>query len=281
MAWAQINLTSQVNQTNTAKAQLETRMFKAGIWIVYRIIRNWQLREGACNKMVDTSETMVKTATWTFSKSLGTTSIIGCVTAIKLTRWTIQLRMAKLVNHSTRKDKWHRIQWVRHSSKKVAKIKNSIINSIIKMQHKISKAILLESLTDKSSRKWIRKQKKIFAKKASNQWFQAIQMTQRANLIVKNIRKKVINIWFYKWDKAMTRCKTNCLYSIWVKMHLLYSIILVPFNFKFRNKCCTLWKRSSAIWKLFCHKRKTRWPRWTFKMVKTVIQQIQRENLRV
>lgn len=143
-ALAKINPTSQVNQTNTAKAQLETRMFKAGIWIVYRIIRNWQLREGVYNKMEDTSE-MVKTAIWTFSKSLGTTFITGCVTVIKLTKWTTQLRMAKLLNHSTRKDKWHRIQWVKHSSKKVAKIKNNIINSIIKMRHKIFKAILLES----------------------------------------------------------------------------------------------------------------------------------------
>ena len=57
----------QDSKINMAKAPLETRVFRVDISIVSRIIPNWQLRGGACSKMVeDTSETMVKTAIWTF-----------------------------------------------------------------------------------------------------------------------------------------------------------------------------------------------------------------------
>ena len=81
------NLTSQDNKTNTARVHVEILMFKVDISIVYKIIQNWQLKEGACNKMVeDTSETMGKMVIWTFSKSSGTTFTIGYVTAIKLMR---------------------------------------------------------------------------------------------------------------------------------------------------------------------------------------------------
>ena len=279
----------QDNKINMAKVPLETRVFRVDISIVFRIIPNWQLKEGACSKMVeDTSETMVKTAIWTFSKSSGITFTIGCVTAIKLMRWITQLKWAKTINHSIKKVKWLKIKWVKHSSsKKEARIQSTKTSSIIRMQHKIFKAIRLVLWMATSLKRWIQNLIRgilEIIKRALSQWFPAIQMMRKANLIARSkLRKKVINIWYCRWDKAMTRCKISCWYNTSVRMPWLYSIIQVPFNFKSQNKCFTLWKRNLVTWKQFCHRKKTRWPRWMLKMVKIkmVAKQIKRENHRV
>lgn len=249
--------------SNMDRVQLETQMFKVDIWIAFKITNNWLPKDVAWIKMDEVLETKIRVEIWTFWKSFDTIFTIGYVTAIKPRKWIIQLKLkikiktkTLLKNKTKVKTKW---AWLTNNKRLriLLNLKNTKINNIFKMQPKIIKAILLEWFKATNSKKI--QSRKMVNKIALNQWFHL--MMQKVNLKAKRInrRKRVINIWFCKWDKATMNYKIKCSFNIWVKMHLQYSITQAPSNFKCRSKCFILWRKSLETWRPFYHRKKILW----------------------
>lgn len=201
--------------SSMVKVRLGIKMFKVDILIVCKIINNWQLRDDVWIKMAEALETKIKMVTWTFWRNFDTIFTIGYEIAIKLKKWTIQLKPQIKIKTSLKNKIKVKIKWAWRINSKRPKIshslKNSKINSIFKMQPRIIKAILLEWFKVRNNKKI--KNKKMDNKTALNKWFH--QMMPKVNLTKRiNPRKKVINIWFCKWDKVTMSCKIKCLFNI-------------------------------------------------------------------